>query len=90
MKLRVRAFGLAIGMLLGLAFCLGTIVSVLFGAGLTFGHFASFLPYLERSFFGIVYGLVGGFIEGFLVGAFVAWVYNTSCKALYKSELGVK
>ena len=85
MKLRVRAFGLAFGVLLGLTLCLGTIYSVALGIGRTYYYYAWVLPFLGRNIFGIVYGLVGGLIEGFLIGAFFAWLYNRFCTALYKT-----
>ncbi len=86
MKLRVRAYGMAFGVLLGLAYCLGTIYSIAFGAGLTYQYYANFLPFLQRSFLGVIIGLVGGFIEGFLIGAFFAWLYNKFHGMIYGSK----
>jgi hypothetical protein len=83
MKLRVRAFGLAGGVLLGLAYCIAMILSLAVGTGQSIVALKLVLPFFERSFFGVVYGLVGGFIEGFLVGAFFAWLYNKACKVIY-------
>ena len=48
MKLRVRAFGLAVGVLFGLTLCLGTIYSVVLGVGRTYYDYAWVLPFLER------------------------------------------
>jgi hypothetical protein len=85
MKLRVRAFGMAGGVVLGLAYCIAMIVSIAIGAGKTIGLMRVVVPFFERNFLGVVAGLVGGFIEGFLVGALFAWLYNKFHKMLYGS-----
>jgi F0F1-type ATP synthase assembly protein I len=86
MKLRVRAFGMASGLISGVVFCLGTLYSLLFGAGEAFTYFAFFLPYLTRTPFGVAYGLLAGFVEGFLIGAIFAWLYNRFCRMFYGSK----
>jgi hypothetical protein len=85
MKLRVRAFGMAAGVVLGLAYCMAMILSIAFGAGNTISLMRLVVPFFERNFVGVVAGLAGGFVEGFLVGAFFAWLYNKFYKMLYGS-----
>ena len=85
MKVRVRAFGMAGGVSLGLYFSFVTFFSLVFGAGEAFPFLALYLPYLKRTPFGVLYGLVGGFVEGFLIAAFFAWLYNKFHKMFYGS-----
>jgi hypothetical protein len=84
-KLRVRAFGIAAGVVVGLVFCFVMIMSITAGSGQTVRSIRYVLPLYERNLLGVAVGLVGGFIEGFLVGAFFAWVYNKFHKMLYGS-----
>jgi hypothetical protein len=76
MKLQVKAFGLAGGIILGLAFGLMITVSLAVGRGETIGVLRLVLPFFTRSLYGVVYGVIGGFIEGFIVWGFFAWLYN--------------
>ena len=85
MKLRVRAFGMALGAVIGLACCIAMILSITIGSGQTIRSIGYVLPFYGRNLLGVVAGLIGGFIEGFIVGAFFAWLYNRFHKMLYGS-----
>jgi hypothetical protein len=84
MKLRVRAFGIASGVLFGLVCCVAMILSIYIGSGQTIRAIRYILPFYDRNLLGVVAGLVGGFVEGFLVGAFFAWLYNRFHSILYR------
>jgi hypothetical protein len=85
MKLRVRAMGLAIGMVLGLAAFLGTLYSLWLGGGTFIGNLVLVIPGYQRSYVGAFIGLIGGFVWGLVGGALLAWFYNIFYKAIYKS-----
>jgi hypothetical protein len=86
MRLRIRAFGLAFGIVVGLGFFVVTLYSLAFGTGASlalFGHM--FIAGFSRSVIGAFVGLIWGFVYGFIAGALVAWFYNLFHKVLYKS-----
>jgi hypothetical protein len=90
MKLRVRALGLTIGIALGLWIFVGTIWAIIAGRGQTISLLGGYCLGFTVSFGGAFLGLIWGFVYGFIFGALVAWLYNTFCKAIYKSEISVK
>jgi hypothetical protein len=77
MKLNVKAFGLACGILWGLGLCLLTLWIIAFDG-----------PTGETTFIGRVYrgysisyggciaGLIWGFVDGLIGGVIFAWLYN--------------
>ena len=86
MKLRVRAFGLAVGIVLGLGIFLATLCDVVREKGETLQSLESFFLGYSISFSGAIVGLIWGFVDGFICGALIAWLYNILHKVLYKSE----
>jgi len=86
MKIRVRAFGLAVGIVCGLGIFVATICDVARGKGETLGSLDSFFLGYSISVSGAIVGLIWGFVDGFICGALIAWLYNILHKVLYKSE----
>lgn len=79
MKLNVKAFGLAGGILWGLGLFLMTIIVMLIGQGygITFlGIISNVYPGYKVTAGGAFLGLVYGFIDGFIGCAVFAWLYN--------------
>ncbi|MBP1679597.1 MAG: hypothetical protein H6Q29_1508 [Bacteroidetes bacterium] len=76
MKLRVQAFGLATGIVMGLFVFLLTLVSLWFGRGETIDALVVPFPGFSRSIGGAIVGLIWGFVDGFIGGALLAWLYN--------------
>jgi hypothetical protein len=90
MKLRVRALGLTLGIALGVWIFVGTLWAVIDGRGQTLAYLRAYCLGFTVSFGGAFLGLLWGIVYGFILGALVAWLYNTFCKALYKSEISMK
>ena len=88
MKLRVRALGIAMGIVWGLTIFVATIWSSALGGGKTLSVLSTYYFSYSVSFGGAILGLIWGFINGFIVGAVIAWLYNTLSKAIYKSDSG--
>jgi hypothetical protein len=86
MKLRVRALGLAVGIVGGLGIFVATILDVVRDKGGTLVAIQSFFLGYEISYGGAFIGLIWGFIYGFICGALIAWLYNMLHKILYKPE----
>jgi hypothetical protein len=76
MKLRVRAFGLATGVVGGLFVLILTFVSLWFGRGETIDALVVPFPGFSRSIGGAIVGLIWGFVDGFIGGSLLAWLYN--------------
>ena len=76
MQLRVRAFGIATGVVLGLAILVMTLISLLFGRGETIDALVVPFPGYGRSVVGALVGFLWGFIDGFIFGSLFAWLYN--------------
>ena len=76
MKLRVRAFGLATGVVAGLFVFFVTLVSIWFGRGETIDALVVPFPGFSRSIGGAIVGLIWGFVDGFIGGVLLAWLYN--------------
>ena len=87
MKLRVRAMGTAMGLVTGLAMCIGTWWLLIWGSpgGVISSAHGFFYGY-SYSWGGALIGLFWGFIWGFIGGALIAWFYNMFYKMFYKSE----
>jgi hypothetical protein len=90
MKLRVRALGLTFGIILGLWAFVAIIWAVIAGGGGTIACLGGFPLSFTVSVGGALLGLLWGIVCGFILGAVIAWLYNTLCKMLYKSETSVK
>ena len=87
MKLRARAFGSALGVVIGLGYFVAILYSTFFGHGGTFAQIHSIFGYwVSRTVLGAFIGLIWGFIYGFVVGGLVAWLYNQFCRAFYKAD----
>ena len=86
MKLRARAFGLAIGIVWGITVFVATLWDGSVGKGQTMSLLSVFYYGYRVSFGGAVVGLIWGIVSGFLLGAAAAWLYNRLHKAIYKSD----
>ena len=87
MELRKRAFGMALGLVWGLAIMLGTWWLLLWCApGEIISKLASFDIGYSYSWGGAVIGLIWGFVNGFIVGVLIAWFYDLFCKVFYKAK----
>jgi hypothetical protein len=85
MTLRIRALGLALGVIVGLGFFIAILFSLLFGTGVTFRQIHSvFGLWVDRSALGAFIGFAWGFIYGFIFGGLIAWLYNFFHRILYK------
>ncbi|MGD2218511.1 MAG: hypothetical protein PVJ64_17265 [Gemmatimonadales bacterium] len=78
MKLNAKAFGLACGVVLGLAGFVATLFSMWFGAGYTITTLAAVYFGYSWSFIGALLALVWGLIYGFVGGWILAAVYNAA------------
>ncbi len=76
MRLSATAFGLACGVVLGLAGLVATLFSLWFGAGYTISALAAVYFGYSWSFLGALLALVWGLIYGFIGGWVFAMVYN--------------
>ena len=85
MKLRVRAFGLAVGIVWGLGIFVATIWAVLKGTGNTLILLIAYYPGYSITYGGALVGLFWGFINGIICGSLISWLYNMLHKWLYKS-----
>jgi len=85
MKLRVRAFGLAVGIVCGLVLFAATLLDLARGAGKTLVLLNAFIWGYSISFGGAILGFIWILVYGFIWGASIAWLYNILHKALYKS-----
>jgi hypothetical protein len=86
MKLRVRALGLAVGIVWALYVFITTLWLIWFGEGAGFTLLKNIYPGYSTTYVGAFVGLIWGFVDGFIAGVLVAWLYNRFHKALYKSE----
>jgi hypothetical protein len=81
MRLNVKAFALAGGILWGASVCLATLWL------LAFGYQGEMIQLLDHFYIGYTYsvtgafvGLLWGFIDGLIGGALFAWLYNRLTK----------
>jgi hypothetical protein len=84
LDLRRRAFGLALGIMVGLFFSLTTCWLLLIDSQ------GDSFPKLSLLFFGYSFSWVGaliaffwGFVYGFFFGTFLAWLYNIISRMIY-------
>lgn len=81
MKLEVRGFALASGIVAGLVLLLLTLSSLWRGGGQHLNLLGGIYFGYRVSYLGCLLGLVYGFISGFVVGGALAWLYNRLAKA---------
>jgi hypothetical protein len=86
MKLRVRAFGLATGVVAGLFVFFITMVSIWLGRGETIDALVVPFPGFSRSIGGAIVGMIWGFVDGFIGGALLAWLYNRFATTLFAQK----
>ena len=87
MELRKRAFGMALGILLGFASLLCTWGLLLGGSpGEIISKIDIFYKGYTYSWGGALIGLIWGFVYGFIAGVLFAWLYDLFCKIFYKSK----
>lgn len=77
MKLEAKWFGLACGVVLGVAGFVGTLLSLWFGQGQTISLLSAFYVGYSWSFIGALLALVWGLIYGFVGGWLIATIYNS-------------
>ena len=85
MKLRVRALGMAVGIVWGLGVFLMTLWMIWFGKD-QIALFKNIYPGYASTYLGAFAGFIWGFVDGLISGALVAWLYNQFHKTFYKSE----
>jgi len=84
LKLNARAWGIAIGLLLGLGLFLATIVLVLRGGydvGAHLSLLGVFLPGYRVSVAGALIGFAYAFFIGYAVGRLIGLVYNAMARS---------
>jgi len=82
MKLNVKAFALACGIVWGVAILFVTYWLLAFDAsGTTIEKLGKVYLGYSYSWFGGLIGLIWGFVDGLIVGAIFAWLYNKLAKA---------
>lgn len=87
MELHKRAFGLALGLVLGFAILLGTWWLLIVGSqGEIFSKLSSFLWWYTYSWGGAFIGFVFAFIYGFVFGFLFAGFYNIFSKMINKPK----
>ena len=87
MDLPRRAFGLKLGLMLGLTFLLGYFwLLFIYSQGEFFLKFSSF--FFGYTFFslGAIIGFFWAFVYGFFFGDFLAWLYNTISIMIYVNK----
>ncbi|MGH9685832.1 MAG: bacteriophage holin [Candidatus Acidiferrales bacterium] len=78
-RLNSRLLGVVLGLIMGFALFLATVILVLKGGSVVGPHLAllsQFFPGYRVTFFGSILGFFYGFITGFLIGAVLGIVYN--------------
>lgn len=82
MRIDVKAFGLACGIVWGSGLFLIPMWLMLFGAeGLPIQVLGEVYIGYSFSIAGAFIGAIWGFVDGFIGGAILAWLYNTFAKA---------
>ncbi len=81
MRLDIKAFGLACGIMWGLAVLVATLWLIVSGSG------GTFMQYLDNFYIGYSFSVVGafigaiwGFFDGLIGGVIFAWLYNKLAK----------
>ena len=80
MKLSIKSFALATGILWGVIVFITTIWVFMRGGGEHFILLDKFFFGYSVSYAGAVIGLVWGFIYGLILGALFAWIHNWFAK----------
>ena len=76
MKIDPKPFGLASGIVWGVAVFLMTNISSLRGGGGTLSRLGQIYPGYSVSFVGSIVGLVWAFVSMFVLAFLLAWMYN--------------
>ena len=76
MKLKKNAFGLAMGVVMGVGVFLATIIVIIKEGGEHLIILRQFFPGYSISFFGSIFGLIEGFISGYIIGWILIALYN--------------
>jgi hypothetical protein len=86
LDLRRRAFGLALGTMLGLSFLLGNFwLLIIDSKGDFFSKFSSFFFGYSFTWMGAFVGFFWAFVYGFFFGVFLAWLYNIISVKIYRN-----
>lgn len=86
MDLRRRAFGLALGTMLGLSFLLGNFwLLIIDSQGDFFSKFSSFFFGYSFTWMGAFVGFFWAFVYGSFFGVFLAWLYNIISVKIYRN-----
>lgn len=86
MKLSIKAFSLALGILWGICIFVATLWVMIKGGGEHLVLLQQFCPGYGISVGGAFLGLVYGFIEGFIVGLIFTALYNAFLKPCKPKE----
>ncbi len=81
LRLNSKAWGVATGLLGGLALFIATIVLVIKGGenvGQHLGLLSVYLPGYSVTVFGAFLGFVYVFVFGYAIGRLIGWVYNSA------------
>ena len=84
LKLNARAWGIAIGLLLGLGIFLATALLVVTGGptvGPHLGLIGQYLPGYRVTWGGAFIGFIYLFVIGYAIGRIIGWVYNSLARA---------
>ena len=84
LKLNARAWGIAIGLLLGLGIFLATALLVVKGGptvGPHLGLIGQYLPGYRVTWGGAFIGFIYLFVIGYAIGRIIGWVYNSLARA---------
>jgi hypothetical protein len=87
MDLKRRAFGFALGTMLGLLVFIGSCwLLIIDSESAFFSNFASFFFGYSFTFIGAFVGLFWGFVYGFFFGGLLAWLYNIFSRMIYSNR----
>jgi hypothetical protein len=86
MRLRVRALGLAVGIVWALGVLVVTLCLIWFGQFPGVPLTKKLYPGYYITYLGALVGVIWSFVNGFVAGALTAWLYNLFHKAIYKAE----
>ena len=84
LRLNARAWGIAVGLLFGLAIFLATVLLVVKGGPTVGPHLAligQYLPGYRVTWAGSFVGFVYLFVIGYAVGRIIGWVYNSLARS---------
>ena len=84
LRLNARAWGIAVGLLFGLAIFLATVLLVVKGGPTVGPHLAllgQYLPGYRVTWAGSFVGFVYLFVIGYAVGRVIGWVYNSLARS---------